>query len=208
MRGIVGCVRWCWLKVIDNELEPDRTEKFGDSCGVCAASVTVEHCGRATLALTRLRARTHVRGKNMHARTHGRARAHACTREKHLHVRTQSTHTQHSHPHMRTAGEHIYSTFDVPKPATLPASPLPSLNSLTYHDLLPRTTGLHRHIWRCPSRHPLADRALKRCHTKEGVEKRESPRTGPARRACTCGPESDDSCAPVCIAFLAAVTVQ
>ncbi len=75
-----GTYGGCWLEVIDNELEPDRTEKFGDSCVICAASVTVEDYGSATLALTCLRAPTHVHGKNMHARTHGSARAHARTR--------------------------------------------------------------------------------------------------------------------------------
>ena len=38
----------------------NRTEQFGDSCVVCAASATVEDWGSATLALTRLRAPTHV----------------------------------------------------------------------------------------------------------------------------------------------------
>ena len=132
--------------------------KFGDSCVICAASVTVEDCRSATLALTLLRMPTHVHGKNMHARTHGRARAHARTRERrYLHARTHSAHTQHSHPHMRTAGEHLYSTLDVRKPATLTA--------LIYHNL-PSTTGLHRHLSGCPSRHALADRALAPCHTK------------------------------------------
>jgi hypothetical protein len=61
---------------------------------------------------------------------------------------------------------------------------------------------LHRHISGCPSRHALADRALKPCHIQV-VEKCENPRTGPAARASRahgCCSKSDDSCAPVRVA--------
>ena len=51
-----------------------------------------------------------------------------------------------------------------------------------YHNL-PTKTGLHRHISGCPSRHALADRALKTMMPHQGGEKCESPRTGPAARA-------------------------
>ena len=81
-----------------------------------------------------------------------------------------------------------------------PPPKAPCLVSI-YHNL-PTKTGLHRHISGCPSRHALADRALKPCHIQV-VEKCENPRTGPAARASRahgCCSKSDDSCAPVRVA--------
>ncbi len=64
--------------------------------------------------------------------------------------------------------------------------------------------GPGRRLSGCPSRHALADRAYAPCHATPRGPESEGPRTSSAtraaRRACTCCSESDDSCAPVCIA--------
>ena len=64
--------------------------------------------------------------------------------------------------------------------------------------------GPGRRLSGCPSRHALADRAYAPCHATPRGRESEGPRTSSATRtacrACTCCSESDDSCAPVCIA--------
>ena len=179
MRGVVGCVRRCWLEVIDNELEPDRTEKFGDSCVICAASVTVEDCGSATLALSCLRARTHVHGKNLHARTHGSARAHAkedtyasahTARTRNIRIRTCATPGR---------GAHI---LDIRRSKTgNPHRKPPALSQFIIIYQRRRlgciaTSRVAPPATRWPT-------ALKTMMPHQGGEKCESPRSGPAARA-------------------------
>ena len=125
---------------------------------------------------------------HVHTRVHAKedtyTSAHTA-RTRNIRIRTcatpESTNTRHS-------------TFQNRQPPPK----APGLVSI-YHNL-PTKTGLHRHISGCPSRHTLADRALAPHATPRGREIRESEnRPRSVRRTCTCGPESDDSCAPVCI---------
>ena len=194
MRGFVGCVRRCWLQVIDNE-------QFGDSGVICAASATVEDCGSGSVkgdTRTHTLACANTCPWQEHACTHSwsctctRAR----TRKRHLRGPTHSTHTQQSHPHMRNAGEHTYSTFDdrnrQPSPHT-PAVPRFSNLPSTTANVVPRRRNICAGF-RGPPTPRLADRALAPCHTNGSRMRESENRLRNARRACTCRPESDASC--------------
>jgi len=146
-------------------------------------------CVREHMSMARTCMHAHMVA-HVHTRVHAKedtyTSAHTA-RTRNIRIRTcatpESTNTRHS-------------TFQNRQPP--PKAPcLVSIN----HNLPTKKTGLHRHISRCPSRHALADRALAPHATPRGREMRESEnRPRSARRTCRCGPESDDSCAPVCIA--------
>lgn len=109
---------------------------------------------------------------------------------------------------MCNAGEHLNSTFDVRKRTTLTAhSRLASLFQSTIEDCtcFPESEELVR--WFASPHLPLA---LPPCvgrpctcampHTRGGEMRESETRLRNARRACTCFPESDDTCAPVRVA--------
>ena len=201
MRGFVGCVRRCWLQVIDNE-------QFGDSGVICAASATVEDGGSGSVkgvTRTHTLACANTCPWQEHACTHTSSCTctRARTRKSHLRGRTHSTHTKQSHPHMRNAGEHLYSTFDdrnrQPSPHT-PAVPRFSNLPSTTANAVPRRrnmcAGLHRNAPPPMALHPRVWPTVHLRHaTPTGREMRESEnRLRNERRSCICCPESDAGC--------------
>ena len=193
MRGFVGCVRRCWLQVIDNE-------QFGDSGVICAASATVEDCGSGS-----------VKGDT---RTHTLACANTCPWQEHACTHTSSCTCTRARTRKNTyAAEHIartrssrtrtgetpgstytrHSTIETGNPHRTPP---PCLAFLIYHrrlQMLSRVGGtcalvsmaLPPRVW--PTVHL-------RHATLTGREMRESEnRLRNARRACICCPESDAS---------------
>jgi hypothetical protein len=159
------------VQVIDNEPGPDRAVRrwLRNLRCICDG----RRCGSATLALTRLRPPTHVHGRNMHARTHRRARAHARSREKDMYAAAHAVRTRNIRTRTCETPGSTYTRHSTFEPGNPHRTPPPCLAFLIYHGRPKMQSRVRRTcalvcIATPPHGPPatrLADRALAPCHT-------------------------------------------